>query len=290
MCIVGYFKACLRLFLLGFIFSLPIANAEDIARVVVWNMKWFPGRSPSATQDDKTRQMKAAQEILQLLNPDILLVEEVANSAAVEELVSVLPDFHVAIVSEFPGRPQNVGIASRFRSDSAWFEMWKKRGTSDPPRGFAFAALRLPDNRVLLTYCVHFKSNLGDTPENIAKRIESSRQLLAHSESMNDAYSKSAEIATLIGGDFNTSFDTPEFSDEPTLHEIVKGGYFWTFDGVPFEQRITIPGSGRYPDNCFDHIFTRGLGKAQAKVISAPAVSDHNPIILDFLLGPAGKN
>jgi len=279
-----------RLFLLLALFLVPVANASEIARVVVWNMKWFPGGSPSATQADKTRQMKAAQEVLKSLNPDILLVEEVANSAAVEELASVLPDFHVAVVSEFPGRPQNVGIASRFHSDSAWFEMWEKRGHADPPRGFAFAALRLPDNRLLLTYCVHFKSNLGNPSDNRAKRIEAGQQLLEHAEKMQKAYQERTNSATLIGGDFNISLDSPEFADEPTLKDIVKKGYFWTFEGLPLGNRVTIPGEGRYPDNCFDHIFTQGLGKAQAKVVATPAVSDHNPVILDFPLGAGGKN
>jgi len=269
---------------------LPTANADEIARVVVWNLKWFPGGSPSAKPEDKVRQMRAAQDVLKSLNPDILLVEEVANSSAVEELISVLDDFHVAVVSEFPGRPQNVGIASRFNADSAWFEMWKKRRHSDPPRGFAFATLRLPDNRLLLTYCVHLKSNLGEAEDNQAKRIEATQQLLEHAEAMQAAYRSCSQIATLIAGDFNTSFDSEEFLSEPTLREILRKGYFWTFEGVPFEKRITIPGDGRYPDNCFDHIFTESLGKFQAKVIHTPAVSDHNPIILDFPIGSGKEN
>lgn len=269
---------------------LPTANADNIARVVAWNMKWFPGGSPAATQEAKIHQMKAAQDVLKSLNPDILLVEEVAGWSAVEELVSVLDGFRVDVVSQFPGRPQNVGIASRLTPDSAWAEMWKKHGKADPPRGFAFAALRLPDKRLLLAYCVHLKSNLGDPSDNRAKRIEASQQLLEHAQELQATYSKTANTATLIGGDFNTSFDTPEYADEPTLKNIVEKGYFWTFDGIPLAKRITIPGAGRYPDNCFDHIFTEGLGKSQAKVISAPAVSDHNPVILDFPLLPGGKN
>lgn len=257
-------------------------QAEPIIRVVAWNLKWFPGGGQNSSEEQKRIQMAGAQDVIKSLDPDILLLEEVANEAAVKELVSVLNGYSVQVVSKFAGRPQNLAIATRFRTLGAWYDGWGKNGNDDPPRGYAFAAIELPTKRLLLTYAVHYKSNLGTFDENVAKRIEASRQFLEHAEGMIKDYGASYRVAVLIGGDFNTSLDDQKFAAEPSLRMLQDTGFFWTFDAVPFAERFTIPASGGYPDNCFDHIFTLGLGKAQAKVIQVPGVSDHNPVILDF--------
>lgn len=258
------------------------SHAETIVRVVAWNLKWFPGGSPNASQEMKRAQMEGAQRVIKELDPDILLLSEVADESAVKELVSVIKDCSVQVVSQFDGRPQNLAVATRFRTVGAWYDGWKRDGENDPPRGYTFAAIELPNHRLLLAYAVHFKSNLGDFDENVEKRTEASRQFLQHAEAMIKDYSSVGKIAVLIGGDFNTSLDDERFSKETSLRMLMNAGFFWTFEEIPFRERLTIPASGGFPDNCFDHIFTLGLGKAQAKVIPVPGVSDHNPVILDF--------
>ena len=52
--------------------------------------------------------------------------------------------------------------------------------------------------------------------------------------------------------------------------------------------RITCPGHGRYPDACFDQIFTSGLGKTTALVFRAKG-SDHLRVMVDVVLGNEGK-
>lgn len=257
-------------------------RAEPIVRVITWNLKWFPGGKPGASLEQRRAQMEAAQKAIQTLDPDILLLEEVADEASVNELVSVLSGFSVQVVSQFPGRPQNLAIATRFPTVGAWYDGWMKSGKDDPPRGYAFAAIELPIKRLLLTYAVHYKSNLGIFEENVAKRTEASRQFLEHVSGVIQDYGVASKVAILIGGDFNTSLDDKRFSAESSLRMLQTAGFYWTFQGVPFSERLTIPASGRYPDNCFDHILTMGLGAAQAKVVPVPGVSDHNPVILDF--------
>ena len=73
----------------------------------------------------------------------------------------------------------------------------------------------------------------------------------------------------------------PSLLPEQTLAAISYGGFYWTHHGVPFAERTTIPADGGFPDNCFDHIFTAGLGKPIAAVKSYPSISDHNPVIVD---------
>jgi len=257
-------------------------EAEPIIRVVSWNMKWFPGGSPTATGDKKREQMAAAQEALKGIDPDIVLLQEVADYKAVEELVSVLNDFKVQVVSTFQGRPQNLAIATRLPTVGAWFDRWAHTGATEPPRGYAFAAIELPDKRLLLAYSLHLKSNLGQLEENIAKRTESAQQFLEHAAGMVADYGKERRVALLVGGDFNTSSDDEQFAAEATLKMFRQSGLEWAYEDVPKLERVTIPASGHYPDNCFDHIFSGGLGHAQAKVIQVPGVSDHNPVIFDF--------
>jgi hypothetical protein len=56
---------------------------------------------------------------------------------------------------------------------------------------------------------VHFKSNRGDATSNIGKREEAARQLLTHVAEMESAYSESANVVTIIAGDFNRSHGRP---------------------------------------------------------------------------------
>lgn len=263
--------------------SLPFAQAENI-RVVAWNLEWFPGHKQKASPDEQASHMKAAQEALLQLKPDILIVEEVRDWKAVEELVSVIPGLKVNMVSQFDARPQNQGIASRFPTDSAWSESWKQKGPEDPPRGYAFASLKLPDGRFFLTYALHLKSNRDGVAPNIPKREESARQLLAHAKDIQKLYSGRGPTAMILGGDFNTSPD-PEFQGEKTIDLIRSAGFDWTFEGLPLTERVTHPGSGKYQDANFDHIFTAGLGKHTASVADFPGVSDHKPVVLDFSTG-----
>jgi hypothetical protein len=50
---------------------------------------------------------------------------------------------------------------------------------------------------------------------------------------------------------------------------------------------VTIPASGPFPDNTFDHIFTAGLGEPKATVKAFPEISDHNAVLLDLDLTKA---
>lgn len=167
--------------------------------------------------------------------------------------------------------------------DSGWSEDWKKTTGDGPPRGYVFAALKLPDGRTLLTYALHLKSNRDGVVPNIPLREESARQLLSHLDAMVKLYAARGPIAVLVAGDFNTSPD-PEFAADKTVSIIKAAGLDWTFEGIPLAQRVSHPGSGKYADANFDHIFTGGLGLHTAIVRPVANVSDHNPVVLDFKL------
>lgn len=252
-------------------------------RVVSWNLNWFPGKIETPSEEAAKKHMVAAQAALKELKPDILLLQEVRDWQAAEELCSVVPGLQVQVVSKFKDRPQNQVIATKLPVDSTWSADWN-HSNDGPPRGYTFAAIELPGKRFLLTYSLHLKSNVGAPVPNVFKRQESAKQLLTHTDEMLELYSPRGACFFVVAGDMNTSLDDAKFEKERTLPALMKAGFRWTFDGVPFAQRITIPKEGSYPDNCFDHIFTLGLGKQTASVHSYPGISDHNPVILDLVL------
>jgi endonuclease/exonuclease/phosphatase family metal-dependent hydrolase len=209
-------------------------------------------------------------------------LQEVRDYDVVQKLVAVLPHFDVHIVSRFKEAIggilgiQQTAICGNVPAEAAWSEGWV-RGRAGPPRGFSFSAIRTTSGNYLLVYSVHFKSNLGTLRDDVAKREEAARQLLAHAEQMEKAYSKTGRVALVIGGDFNTSPDDPTFADERTF-AILRGAFSWCWEGKPFRERITIPGQGRYPDATFDGFFTKGCRVESVDVLDTGGVSDHRPV------------
>ena len=104
-------------------------------------------------------------------------------------------------------------------------------------------------------------------------------QLIEHTKE----YSKPG-VGVVVVGDFNTSKEQVNLAGDTTLKKIETAGFFWTFEGIPLEHRITIPRKGSYPDACFDHIYVRGLGSPVAQVLKDTSGSDHFPVFVDLVL------
>ena len=226
--------------------------------------------------------MSAANDALLDLHADILCFQEVRDWDSMAELVSVLAGFHPLVVRRFRGASgpisiQQTAIASRWPADGAWSESFQPSAAT-PPRGFSFAAIR-HGKTVLLVYSVHFKSNRGEATRNIAKREEAARQLLAHVAEMENAYSGSAKVVTVIAGDFNTDPTDVRFASEGTF-AILREKFTWASENVSPSERVTNPANGRYPDACFDGFLVRGVKILSCKPIPISGVSDHFPAIL----------
>lgn len=249
--------------------------------VVTWNLQWYPGRVPEPDESARTAQITAAKAVLKTLNPDILLLQEISDWKSAVDLCSVVPGLEVRVMSNYQERPQNLVIASKLPANSAWTANWKQNAEGMPPRGYAFAALELPRGGLLLTYCVHMKSNGGGVEKNSPIREESATQLLTHSKEMEKLYKTHGRTDVLIGGDFNSSMDDPRFRSDRSLRLLRGRGLIWAFQQVPFSKRVTIPASGMYPDGCFDHLFlSPSLKIREVLVPSAAGASDHNPVVV----------
>ncbi len=268
------------------------AGAKPI-RIVFWNLEWFPGGSPQATTTEAAAQIVSAVPAMAKLAPDITGLTEILNEDAMRIAFFQTPGMTPQVCSVFLDEEgkvtlQQIGIGSRLPAIGAWWENWKESRVT-PKRGFSFAAFEVETGKILLVYSVHLKSNRGDAAENFAMREESARQLLSHAAAMEKAYSRMGKVGIIMGGDFNTSLDDPRFSKESTLRDLVKAGFQWCWEGVPFEDRVTLPSQPSnnpafppFPDTCFDHAFTKNLELVSA---GAPAIepspSDHRPVVVE---------
>ena len=267
--------------------SAGLARAKTIT-VVEWNLEWFPGRSPTPTPEAKQKQMEAAQKVLKQLSPDIFLAEEVGDWDSFSKLVSVVPKLQVQTVSAFKrddviGRQQEA-IASVLPANSTWSEQWK-RGKANPPRGFAFAALTMPDGKLLFVYAVHLKSNgtpAGRKPlHNLAMREDSAEQLVSQLADMQKAFGGYKILGVIVGGDFNTNRDESKWRGEKTISTLEKAGFWNTWRDVAAPNRLTWKGNGFFAPTTFDYILVNGLGRPTASLWKASEdVSDHEPVVL----------
>lgn len=273
----------LRWLILGLLFASAASGAE-VVRLVTWNLEWFPGKKPGATQEERDRHFLEVAAVLPQLRADVIMLQEVRNDEAAERLAGLLNGFRVHVTTRFKdpftrkASEQQITIMSRFPADAAWAEAWA-RGWANAPRGYAYARLTV-SGRPLHIYGLHLKSNLGNPTANTSKREDAMDQLLGHIKTQ----VKPNESA-VVAGDFNTSKEQVNLAADTTLIKIEKAGFFWAFAGIPLEHRITVPGKGKYPPACFDHIYVRDLGKPAAIVLKDTPGSDHLPVVIDLQVG-----
>jgi endonuclease/exonuclease/phosphatase family metal-dependent hydrolase len=281
--------ALLAFFLVGSVFGQSAGSAK--IRITTWNLEWFPNGSPrEATPEKQAQRIEAAADVLRKLDPDILLLQEMRDYDACARLGEAIHPglYQVAICSAFKGAKQQEAIVAKIPAQAAWSETWKSMEGIDPPRGFAFAWFKI-GNMDLGVYSVHLKSNLithGDkeieTAQNIRKREVSIQQLLVHIHDMVGTVIPSIK-ALIIGGDFNTNHDQAMFAVEKTLDTLTSAAYQSGFEGVPFDQRITHPGSHGFPNATFDYLFGNNV-RIGKPVITQTSVSDHLPVTRDVLI------
>jgi endonuclease/exonuclease/phosphatase family metal-dependent hydrolase len=276
--------AILCLALSGLLYSEEAAKF----RITTWNLEWFPnGSANDATQEEQAQRIAAAADVLKKLNPDILLLQEMRDYDACARLGDAIQPgaYTVAICSAFKGARQQEAILAKIPAQAAWSESWKSMEGIDPPRGFAFAWFKI-GNADIGVYSLHLKSNRimygnkeTETAKNIRKREVSIQQLLAHIRAVIGTVIPSIK-GLIIGGDFNTNHDQTMFATEATLDSLTDAAYRSVFEGIPFKQRITHPGSHGFPDATFDYLFGKNV-KIGKPIITQTNVSDHLPVTCD---------
>jgi len=274
-----------------FIVGSALGQSPAKIRVTTWNLEWFPNGSPrEASPEKQAQRIEAAADVLRKLDPDILLLQEMRDYDACARLGEAIHPglYQVAICSAFKGGKQQEAIVAKIPAQAAWSESWKSIEGIDPPRGFAFAWFKI-GNGDIGVYSLHLKSNLVthgnteiETAQNIRKREVSIQQLLAHIHDIIGTSIPSIK-GLVIGGDFNTNHDQAMFVAEKTLNTLTSAAYQSVFEGIPFEQRITHPGSHGFPDATFDYLFGKNV-RIGKPVMTQTNVSDHLPVTCDVVI------
>jgi endonuclease/exonuclease/phosphatase family metal-dependent hydrolase len=285
-------------------FAAAAGSSGDVFRVTTWNMQWFPsGTSHRLDPDEEGKRIAEATAVLKAINPDVALLQEVRDWDTCEKLVASLQPskYYVAVCSAFRDRVggqigwQQEAIISKIPAQAAWSESWKASGKVDPPRGFAFAAVRFGGIDIGF-YSIHLKSNLTRGNDqvrsqfNILKRELASEQITTHVEDLQRRLMPTVKVV-VIGGDFNTNRDETLFASEKTLDALRAAGFKDAFSDTPaLKDRVTHPANGKYPDTTFDYLFMKGAEPAANPKFIPVSISDHRPVTCDIKVSAVSRN
>ena len=306
--------AVLLSFLIDILFPKSNSEQQDLPppdlggiTVATWNMEWFPSGNPEPQAPSfEKRQIKTAGKILRETRvPDILIAEEIRDRETCDKLVKQIrdSDFKCDVCSDFMYTPTNrglqqVAIFSRYPTVKKGAVPFHFRNGVFPPRGFAWAVFNI-NGAYLAVYALHLKSNYIPEeldpavvgPQNVQKREEAVRQILAHAKRLCNRGANGKKIAgVIIAGDFNTSLEDSRFAGEMTCKLLLDAGFKDAFEGVPTEQRTTLPANDFYPPAIFDRLYALGFDSPLGRLILPQTeVSDHCPVYVVWPIPPAGQ-
>ena len=278
-----------------------VSLGEDVCvpslpwRWVTWNLQWFPGNRPAASETAHENHIRAVGRILQKIGPQVVVLQEVLDPVALREATPkyawrVLTDFPRAADEDEKLPPQNIALVSQW----PWKEIWEidfhglPLTPDRPVRGFLGSRFQDDLGRSITVYGVHLKSNRGGKDASAARR-EKAMDYLRWDWRRRGLDPARDQI--LVVGDFNCSTRNPEFN-EKTVRDLLKEG--WSVAdaciGWPEGATVKADSQGRYPAVDFDHfLLSPGLvgtwqGRGwQIKIDSTGEVpSDHYPVNLVF--------
>lgn len=266
-----------------------------LAAVVVgtWNGNWFPsGRAEHRAHPDvEDATITAVAQMLargldavdpMRTNDVILCLNEIRGPRVASNLVARIgrTNLVVASISGYRRRDrfdqQQDVVATTLPVVEKGWKKWTPAGKRTPPRGYAFAALRLDPATTAAVYAVHLKSNYRakgrEAKElNRDKRTIAVEQLLAQ-----ETRDGRGRRPVLVAGDMNADKWRAEFADEKIFGLFDAAGFLNLLAILPPESRGTHP-SRRYGDSALDYIFARGLRPvATPRLVPSEALSDHN--------------
>ena len=295
---------------------LPHANADPLS-IGTYNVRNFLDVFDDPYANDEEVEVKPRADIQQLaaaiekLDADVVVFQELENEyvlqAMIDEFLPAGGYRYVAAQRTNSGRGINLGVISRLPIlELRSYRMQTLTHPDAPGREWRFArdvmrvTLDAGIDRPVEVFCVHLKSNRsgpGDENSSLYRTAEAMRikQILA------DEVAQDPGMLAVVAGDFNSNYETrPEQPRPwPAMEHLLKNDR----PGQPplltdlhahltDEQRVTIPGDGRYPPATFDYILatpalTQRYVKDSARIVSDPDLtrgSDHLPIAATFEL------
>lgn len=260
------------------------------------------------------RHVANAARAVEAIQADVLVVQEIENEAILQRLNEALErPFAELYITRFDetGRNSKLNIALLSRVPVLNVEELDFSAVTESPVHLSRGAIRfqieLGEDRRLLGYGVHLKSNFGEFEENVEKRLASTAILRADANAVM-AVHPGIEFEAVLLGDMNVDPAEEKWAEDASLSPFDDWNDLW--DGVPLDVRTTHPERQgdpelSYPPVAFDRIIVHpALSEAPWTVGDAVVVregldlgniyvdpgendlhaSDHYPIYADLLL------
>ena len=261
--------------------------------VGTWNGNWFPsGRAEHrANESVEAATIQAAGEMLRAgiakLDPSlkedvIICLNEMRGPQVTAELAKAIgiTNLQVAVVSGYRRRDrfdmqQDAILTTLPVANSNWC-LWKSKKGVLPPRGYAHAMIVIEPAVTASVYCVHLKSNYGDTTAELKESNREKRRLPVEQLVTQEKPKRGRTAApVIVAGDFNSDPWRKEFAEETIFDTLEQAGFTNVLKLMPEKRRWTHP-NRRYGNSALDHIFVRGLKTMGEPITQYPdELSDH---------------
>lgn len=255
----------------------------DRVRVAFYNIENFTdaeGDGPDRTLEIARTQAKGAAELINEIDPDVLVVSEIENKRAMEILNKALakpyPFGWISAygAADWQNQKMNEAVFSRFpATELVELDFGLLSGPGRPTRGFLRAGFDLGDGHELVVYGAHLKSNYGYRPRNISQRNNAMRILVNDTRALEKK--RGGKLELLFLGDVNVDPEKAEFAGDWSMDPIKDWVDLWR--GFPMHERTTIPTrygdpQKEFPPASFDRIYAGGDASKAPWVVGKPQV------------------
>ncbi|MGA1193457.1 MAG: endonuclease/exonuclease/phosphatase family protein [Kiritimatiellia bacterium] len=259
---------------------------QNGVRLAFYNIEMFT----DGIKDGKYRneelaltQARDAAGIIDELAADILVFSEIENARALrllnESLAEPYPNGYVVTFGSGGSRVEkmNAAMLSRFAPESVnEIDFGPLTGPGRPTRGIFRAIFSLGEDRYLLLYAAHLKSNWGSVDKNYAQRYHAMTALQADLRTLREAYPDRVWESVLLA-DFNSEPGNERFAGDPTWSVLEDWVDLWA-EHPDVDELHTLPTRSGDPELNFPPaLFDRAL--VQPELREAPWITSLPSVI-----------
>jgi hypothetical protein len=260
---------------LGLLLASTAVPLADTIRVTTWNLHSEAKAAPTASQ------ITATAETLKTVEPDVILLQDVAGWEFCNQLVQALKptEYNVLVCSAFrtavtnPAQRQ-VAILARPKGYFSWSEISQ---TAEPSHGgYAFAALQFGGQRL------GFFSAKSSTPSEAAQVAE---QISKQATGVRN-WTMNRVQALLVAASFDAKVNEVTAISEQTLRVLRQAGFVDGLSRLPAEQRVTFRPAVAQSGIPADWLYLEPSTFAGNVRVAPSAAFEHQPLTCDLELDP----
>ncbi len=291
----------------------PVAHAERTVTIATYNVENFFDIYDDPYTEDEGTEPKSRTNVQQLaraikaIDADVIALQEVENAYVLQAMCDeFLPTSGYNYVATLPGndgRGINLGVISKLpitEMHSYRFQTFSHPERPNERYHFSRDVLRVDletGGEPVSLFVVHLKSNRS-SPGDENSSFKRTAEAMQVKKIVREAVAKNPEMLAVVLGDFNSNYETrpeqprPWPAMEHLLAPESDGSQLLTDVHATLgdEQRVTIPGDGRYPPATFDYILAtpamaEAWVKGSSKVLQDKGItqgSDHRPVLAKF--------